>query len=91
MNTPTGKIHELRTLGQLLSLSPDEFERMLPDLRGWHELARHCVDLLGTDYEDFEKSAFIWTDDGEPGIVNSARITIGDQTIDLVEELNKGE
>lgn len=89
MNDHSGKVHGLKNLGQLLNLTPEEFERMIPDLRGWHELARNFADLLDVPYEDFSNSEFIWTDDGHPGRLDSARITVGEMTIEISEDPDK--
>jgi len=61
MTTP--KTHHIATVGDILALTADEFERMLPDLCEMHRVADN---LRGFDVALFE--SFDWIDDGEPGL-----------------------
>lgn len=83
MSTQPVKTHNLRTLHDLLSLEPDEFGRMLPDLRAWYVACRASIALLGGP-ENFAGASMEWCDDGAPGVLTSMDIVMGDVTVDLM-------
>lgn len=51
--------YKLETLADILSLSPEEFFRMLPDLVVWYEFSKQFPPIDG-----LTKNGFLWTDDG---------------------------
>ena len=61
--------HRIVKITDLLDLSPEEFARMLPDLQAWVEFARP-LKACGAD-----SVAFIWFDDGKPGVLSRTTIT----------------
>ncbi|MDM0024125.1 hypothetical protein [Variovorax saccharolyticus] len=58
------KQHTFKEVADLLTLTPDEFDRMIPDLIAWYELAKGLEALLGAEAQNFT-----WVDDGKPGEV----------------------
>jgi hypothetical protein len=54
--------HCFEKLADLLTLSPEEFDRMIPDLIAWYELAKGLEAMLGAEAQNFT-----WVDDGKPG------------------------
>ena len=62
------KEHNITHITDLLELEPDEFERMLPDLRAWYGLG------LAVARDGLQIEAFIWVDDGLPGAIHSATL-----------------
>ena len=64
----SAKEHDLSRVQDMANLTPEEFMRMLPDLKAWYALARFV--------KDSEPSAvshgFIWCDDNKPGVITSA-------------------
>jgi hypothetical protein len=67
MNKP--KEHEIATVLDMLKLTEDEFLRMLPDLITWYGWCK-------TLPEGATPTGFAWVDDGRPGEVHSAKVTI---------------
>lgn len=58
------KQHTFKEVADLLKLTPEEFERMVPDLVAWYELASGLEAMIGAKAQNF-----IWVDDGKPGEV----------------------
>lgn len=54
------KQHSLNSLVDMLDLSPEEFQRMLPDLCLWYAFAKPLHGMPGV-----ENVGFVWTDDGQ--------------------------
>ena len=75
--TMSAKEYDLSRVEQMAELTPEEFKRMLPDLKAWYAMARFVT--------DGEPSAvphtFRWRDDGNPGVVTS--VAINGQAVDL--------
>lgn len=61
------KQFNLSRVQDMANLTPEEFKRMLPDLKAWYAMARFI--------KDGEPSAvshtFLWRDDGYTGVVAS--------------------
>lgn len=51
--------HKIDKVADMLTLSPEEFARMLPDLCAWYEFSRSIPHIDG-----YESTGFIWVDDG---------------------------
>ena len=64
----SAKEYDLSRVQDMANLTPEEFKRMLPDLKAWYAMARFV--------KDGEPSAvshtFLWRDDGNPGVTNVA-------------------
>ena len=56
--------YHFETLGDLLILSEEEFQRFVPDLVRWHAKFRNAVIANGDDTQDFNKWGLRWHDDG---------------------------
>ena len=73
----SAKEYDLSRVQDMAELTPEEFMRMLPDLKAWYAMARFVT--------DGEPSAvphtFRWRDDGNPGVVTS--VAINGQEVDL--------
>lgn len=66
------KEHKLETLVDLLTLTPDEFARFLPDLLAWYAFGQEMKALGG------ELTWMVWRDDGREGEIHSVRAHIMD-------------
>lgn len=64
------KEHRIYSVLDMLKLTRDEFERMLPDLYAWFLFAKEA-EKLGA-----ENTGFRWVDDGKAGEVRSVIATI---------------
>lgn len=77
---------DLSHVSDMAKLTPDQFNRMLPDLVAWFELAKFCQEIGG------ESTGFIWRDDGRPGEINGITVTDPktgeEQTLVLKENTN---
>lgn len=62
------EIH-IKTVADMLELSPDEFQRMLPDLALWYAFAKTLHGMPGVQH-----TGFIWSDDGRTEMT-AARLT----------------
>ena len=66
----SAKEHDLSRVQDMANLTPEEFMRMLPDLKAWYAFARFV--------KDSEPSAvshtFLWRDDGNAGVVTSVAV-----------------
>lgn len=81
---PTGKTHQLTTLQDLLSLEPDELQRMLPDLVAWHLISREAAFVMDVPVSEM-RAHMKWTDDGDTS-VNAIKVDLGDHgVIDLLQ------
>ena len=64
------KEHRIEKITDLLAFDADQLDRMIPDLMMWHSF---CRELAGPDVE---VSAFIWKDDGRPGVLTAVNIVV---------------
>jgi hypothetical protein len=64
------KSHKLKMIADLAKLTPEELQRLIPDLVLWHYAVHPLVPLSGVDIQ-----GFTWTDDGETKI-KQFRITV---------------
>ena len=60
---PTGKVHQLRTLQDLLALDAHEFARLLPELCQWFNFMRSASGMLKISPSE-TSGLMVWTDDG---------------------------
>jgi hypothetical protein len=59
---------EIRTVADMLELSPEEFHRMLPDLALWYSFAKP-LQISGVEH-----TGFLWTDDGQNDVTSALLI-----------------
>lgn len=64
----------IQTLADIAALTPDEFERFLPDLIAWHGVST-AISAIGAT-----SLSLNWCDDGRPGIMTYIDLTVGDKT-----------
>lgn len=69
MSNPTGKTHKLSSLADLLKLSKEEMERLIPDLLMWHALSIEVADFAECTPEQLSP-CMEWTDDGEKHVTH---------------------
>lgn len=60
---------DLSHVKDMAKLTPDQFNRMIPDLVAWFKFAKLCQEIGG------EATGFIWKDDGLVGEVTSVEVT----------------
>lgn len=81
---PTGKVHQIRTLQDLLTLDADEFSRLLPDLCQWFNFMRRASSMLNIPTSE-TNGLLVWTDDGRN--VTSGRLVLtntdGSEAVEL--------
>ena len=73
----TTKEYDLSRVQDMAELTPEEFMRMLPDLKTWYAFAR----FLKEGEPIAVTHTFIWRDDGNPGVI--ASVEINGQAVDL--------
>jgi len=64
------KEQRFEAVADLLKLSQDQFDRMIPDLRAWYAVCRF-LEAPGVNVD-----AFIWVDDGKSGEIAKVDITV---------------
>ena len=62
------KEHRIEKITDLLAFDADQLDRMMPDLMVWHSICR--------DVPDIGVAAFLWTDDGNPGVLTAVNIVV---------------
>ena len=70
------KERTIRTLRDVAQLTPDEFQRFLPDFAAWHEFA-HEAEQIGFAYSP----GMQWIDDGRAGVVDHVDLTHNGKTM----------
>lgn len=70
------KEHDLSRVEDMANLTPEEFLRMLPDLKAWYAFARFVKEGEPSAVVD----GFLWRDDGRPGV---SSVTLNGQEVDL--------
>jgi hypothetical protein len=63
------KEHRIHTVLDMLSLSADEFQRMVPDLCAWYAFTK-LAEAVGA-----EGTGFVWIDDGRTAEIHSVVAT----------------
>jgi len=71
----------IHTMRDIAHLTPDEFQRFLPDLSAWHEFA-HAAEQMGFA----PPTGMIWIDDGKAGVVTHVEFTHDGKTMRLPTE-----
>lgn len=56
------KTRHITTMADIANLTPDEFERFLPDLILWHNMATEAKKRIG---DVLNEQTLQWTDDGQ--------------------------
>jgi len=56
---------QIHTMQDIANLTPDEFERFLPDLITWHKVAGEFAKI------GFANPGMQWQDDDRPGVVTN--------------------
>lgn len=67
--TASHREHAFDRLTDLLALSPQEFDRFLPDLMAWFAFSKIIHDSGG------EVERMLWIDDGRPGELDRVEVT----------------
>ena len=75
------KERTIQTLRDVAQLTPDEFQRFLPDLAAWHEFA-HTAEQAGVAYS----LGMQWIDDGKSGEIHHVDLTLNGKTTRLPVE-----
>ncbi|MDD5151121.1 MAG: hypothetical protein PHC28_11720 [Flavobacterium sp.] len=63
------KEYRINNITDLLELTEEEFERMLPDLRAWYNMSRQVQQK-----SPIRVRSFIWVDDNNPGNLKEIRV-----------------
>jgi hypothetical protein len=71
----------IKTLQDIAQLTPDEFQRFLPDFVVWHTYAQQAIKT------GLLCNGINWTDDGEPGL-SYISVTIDGEAVRF--DLDKG-
>lgn len=66
----------IRTLRDIAQLTPDEFQRFLPDFAAWHEFA-HAAEQMGFAYS----TGMQWVDDEKAGVITHVDLTHDGKTM----------
>lgn len=87
--TPTGLTYELRTYDDMMSLTTEQFHRMLEDFKAWRATHDLCVAsmeavsvMLNKPIEEIKEETvlpdhFVWIDDGIEG--GNCKLVIGEK------------
>ena len=83
---PSFKKIKIKTLADILNLSPEEFERFLPEIRAWYYGVNSALRQIGTDSKN-SRNEIVWHDNGQTGDIDGIRLTAKNQNYDLIKRV----